>query len=243
MDKLIFLDTETTGNDFFKDRLFQVCYSYRGRVVSQFFKPLLPISIKAQSITNITNKMLEGKAGFENSKMKKDLQKILTDNILVAHNAQFDIAMIVKEGIEVPKFICTLKLARFLDEESIIPEYNLQYLRYYHELDINVFAHDAKSDVLVLEGLFKKLYEIMIKTYKSEDAVIAKMLEVSSKPFLIKLFNFGKYKGRRVEEILILDKGYLQWLLLQKQQNGGGDEDWMFTLKYHLKIEDKKTGK
>ncbi len=240
MDKLIFLDTETTGNDFFKDRLFQVSFSYQGKIVSQFFKPPLPISIKAQSITNVTNKMLEGKPGFENSKMKKDLQKILKDNILVAHNAQFDIAMLVQEGIEVPKFICTLKLARFLDEDCIIPEYNLQFLRYYYELDINVFAHDAKSDVLVLEGLFKKLFEIMLKTYKTEEAVIAKMMEVSSQPFLIKLFNFGKYKGRRVEEILVLDKGYLEWLFLQKQQSGVEDEDWTFTLRYHLKIEEKK---
>ena len=235
MDKLVFLDTETTGNDFFKDKLFQVCYSFGRKILSEFFKPSLPISIKAQSITHVTNKMVADKGEFENSKMKKDLQKILADNILVAHNAQFDIAMLVKEGIEVPKFICTLKIARFLDEENEIPEYNLQFLRYYYELEIDAFAHDAKSDVLVLEGLFKKLFEKMLNLYKTEKTVIEKMMDISSKPLLIRLFNFGKYKGRKVEEILILDKGYLEWLHLQKQQSKD-DEDWIFTLKYHLKI-------
>lgn len=233
---LVFLDTETTGNDFLKDRLFEVGYSHNGKIVFQFFKPPLPISIKAQSITHITNKMVANKSEFKNSKMKKDLQTLLKDNTLVAHNARFDISMLASEGLEVPKFICTLKVARFLDEDNLIPEYNLQYLRYYYELDIKASSHDAKSDVIVLESLFKKLYGLMFESIKDERIVIEKMMDVSSKPFLFKLFNFGKYKGRVVQEILILDKSYLEWMLTQKEQNSADDEDWIFTLKHHLQI-------
>ncbi len=238
MNNLVFLDTETTGNDLLKDRLFQVCYSYNNKIHSEYFKPPLPISIKAQSITHITNKMIEDEQEFSSSSMKKDLEELLKNNILVAHNASFDIHMLGMEGIQVDKFICTLKVTRFLDEEGLIPEYNLQYLRYYLELDVIVDAHDAKSDVLVLEALFMSLFEQMLKIYGSEDKVIEKMIEVSVNPFLIKFFNFGKYKGRAVEEIIVLDKGYLEWLLNQKMQNSNfeADEDWIFTLKSHLKI-------
>src|ERR1035437_781247 len=131
MEKLIFLDTETTGNELGKDRLCQVCYKNSTGVNTEYFKPPLPMSVKSMSITHITNKMLEDKKCFEGSEMQKELRKLLRDGILVAHNAKFDIAMLEAEGIKVPKSICTLRVARYLDKENVIPEYNLQYLRYY----------------------------------------------------------------------------------------------------------------
>lgn len=236
MDKLVFLDTETTGNVLLSDRICQVCYSIQSKIYCEYFKPEIPISIKAQSITHITNKMIAHSKEFSSSKMQEDLQKLLSVNILVAHNAPFDIHMLSKEGVEVPKFICTLKIARFLDAENKIPEYNLQYLRYFLELEVEANAHDAKSDVIVLEALFKKLYLQMLNIYKTEEKVIEMMLEISSQPFLIKFFNFGKYKDRKVEDIATLDKGYLNWLLTQKMQNNNNEDDWVYTLKYHLKI-------
>lgn len=238
MDNFIFLDTETTGNDLLNDRLFQICYSFNDKLFCEYFKPLTPISIKAQSITHITNKMVEKKEPFEGSKMQSDLNNLLKENILVAHNAVFDIAMISKEEVEVPKFICTLKLARFLDEEAEIPEYNLQYLRYYLDLGVEAKAHDAKSDVMVLRALFEHLYKKMLGKYNNKEEVITEMLRVSKEPFLFKIFSFGKYKGRKIEEILGLDRGYLKWLLDKKLENSGENEvDWIFTLKYYLKVQ------
>lgn len=56
--ELIFLDTETTGNDVTKDRLCQICYRTSKGTRTEYFKPPVPVSIKAMSITHITNKML-----------------------------------------------------------------------------------------------------------------------------------------------------------------------------------------
>ena len=53
--------------------------------------------------------------------------------------------------------ICTYKLARYLDPEGSIPQYNLQYLRYYLKLDIDAVPHSALGDILVLEGLFHRI--------------------------------------------------------------------------------------
>lgn len=238
MDNLIFLDTETTGNDFFKDRLFQVCYSFNDKISCEYFKPSVPISVKAQSITHVTYKIVEDKKPFEGSLMQKDLQGLLKENILIAHNAVFDIAMLTKEGVETPRFICTLKVARFLDQEAEIPEYNLQYLRYFFELDVKADAHDAKSDVIVLKALFEYQLKKMVQLYGSREGAIAEMIRISKEPFLFKIFPFGKYKGRKVEEISQLDKNYLEWLLVQKMQNGKeNEEDWIFTLKHHLKVQ------
>lgn len=236
MDELMFLDTETTGNQLLDDRLFQVCYKIGEEIKDEYFKPPVPISIKSQSITHVTNKMVEDKGSFADSAMSKDLSLLLKSHILVAHNAVFDITMLAHEGIEVPRFICTLKLARFLDPESTIPEYNMQYLRYYLELDVKANAHEAKDDVLVLEALFKRLYKKMLETYPSHEKVVEEMLRVSLEPILYTILPFGKHKGKKIEELAQSDRSYLDWLLEQKLQSPGNEEDWIYSLKYHMKI-------
>src|SRR3989344_7423382 len=171
--RLIFLDTETTGNDMAKDRLCQVCYKTSDGIFKGYFKPPVPVSIKAMSITNITNKMLEDKEAFKDSAMKKDLEALLADGILVAHNAKFDCAILEAEGMSIPHRICTFRVARELDPESQIPEYSLQYLRYYLELEIDdAFAHDAEGDVKVLYGLYQRLLAKMMKDGMSEEKAI-----------------------------------------------------------------------
>lgn len=235
MQKLIFLDTETTGNDLEADRLFQVCYKFNGRLQSEYFKPSVPISIKSQCITHVTNKMIADKKAFAGSKMSLRLQRLLDKHIMLSHNAMFDIAMLEHEGLSVPQFICTLKVARYLDVNGIIPEYNLQYLRYYLELDVPVKAHEAEADVLVLEALFNRLYAKMQEKYGSHETIIEEMIKVSSQPSLLKVIHFGKHKGKRIDEIIKSDKPYLIWLLEQKLQNTTiNDEDWIYTLKYYL---------
>ena len=235
MHRLIFLDTETTGNNLLSDRLFQISYLHGGKIVSEYFLPSLPVSVKAQSITHVTNKMLLGKSSFSGSSIKSELQELLKENIVVAHSAQFDLTMLAHENLTATQFICTLKVARFLDEDNKIPEYKLQFLRYYFELEIEATAHSANGDVLVLEGVFKKLYDLMLESMGDHEAVISKMIEVSSRPSLFKIFTFGKHKGKRVEDVVKTDKSYVEWMLEQKLQNDRDDEDWIHTLRHYLK--------
>ena len=236
MQKLIFLDTETTGNDVEKDRLCQVCYKTTDGIHTAYFKPPIPMSVKSMSITNITNKMLKDKEPFQGSKMKKDLEERFVDGgMLVAHNANFDCAILEAEGMSIPRRICTFRVARSLDTEGVIPEYNLQYLRYYLDLDVeSATAHDAEGDVLVLHALFTRLLDKMVKEGMSEEQAIEKMLDISSRPVLFRVFNFGKYNGQKIEDVAKTDKGYLQWLLGQKMADGAQDEDWIHTLEYFL---------
>ena len=275
--KLVFLDTETTGNDLKEDRLCQICYKFedvqsqvdqscfsnqqasvkksgknkdtdnkkkviKGKIVTKNFKPPVPISVKAMSVTNITNKMVANEETFKNSQTAKDLQEILDDNILVAHNAKFDIAMLESEGVKIPKNICTLRLARYLDSECEIPEYSLQFLRYYYEIELDVIPHSAEGDVLVLEAVFDYLYQkaeekasfsVDDTIERKREVLVKRMLEISAQPSLIRRFVFGKYNGRKLAEIVMEDRGYLEWLLRTKKEED--DEDWIYTLEHFLK--------
>ena len=154
----------------------------------------------------------------------------------MAHNAIFDLAIIKKEGIEPKKFICTLRVARHLDPEEKIERYNLQYLRYLLEIEVDATAHDALGDVLVLEQLFERLKNKIIKEEDvDEDAAIEKMIEISANPSIFHTFKFGKYNGKKLEEIARTDRGYLEWLLEQKLNGEAIDEDWIYTLKHYLR--------
>lgn len=232
--QLIFLDTETTGIEE-TDRLCQVCYRVGDVVHNEYFKPPLPMSVKSMSITHITNKMLENKPAFAGSDFARELQKLLSEGILVAHNAPFDSEMLKREGIEIPRFICTLRVARHLDTHGVIPEYNLQFLRYYLDLDVPGNAHDAEGDVNVLYAVFARLLAKVQEVTGDEQSAIEKMIEISSTPSLYKKFNFGKYKDKLIAEVAQTDHGYLEWLLKQKLENEGGEEDWIYTLQYYLK--------
>ncbi len=69
----------------------------------------------------------------------------------------------------------------------------------------------------------------------TEEQAIAKMIEISSRPSLMNMFNFGKHNGKTVEEVSKIDRGYLEWMLTQKEQAGTEtEEDWIYTLKYYL---------
>ncbi|MBX4189284.1 3'-5' exonuclease [Candidatus Parcubacteria bacterium] len=234
---IIFLDTETTGNDVTKDRLCQVCFRIDGKTYLGYFKPCLPMSVKSMSVTHITNKMLEDKPDFEGSDMQNKLREFLKDGVMVAHNAKFDKAILEADGVLVPRFICTLRLSRFLDDKDSIPEYNLQYLRYHLDLDVPGNAHDAEGDVNVLERLYERLFQRVRKECESDEEAVGKMIEISSKPCIFRKFNFGKYKDKMLDEVATLDRKYLEWLLNEKEKMPTEEEDWIYTLKHYLSLE------
>ena len=226
MAKIIFFDTETTGNTE-KDFLCQIAYKAGDSTFSGLYKPSIKIPPEASAVHHITNKMVADKLSFADSGDKEKIKELFEDtgNIVVAHNAPFDLLMIKKEGIEPKKFICTLRVARYLDKEEKIERYNLQYLRYYLDLDVEANAHDALGDVLVLEKLFERL---------KDKLSIEEMVEISSHPSLLHTFKFGKHNGKRIEEVMKIDRGYLEWLLAQKLNGEGIDEDWIYTLNHYL---------
>lgn len=243
MKNIIFFDTETTGNTE-KDVLCQIAYKITDlngtevETFSEMYKPSTKIPPEASAVHHISNKMIENKKSFQESEDKEKIKEIFEnkENILVAHNAPFDLMMIKKEGIEPKKFICTLRVARELDPEDKIERYNLQYLRYLLEIEIEAQAHDALGDVMVLEKLFERLKNKIKETENLNDSeALEKMIEISSHPSIFKKLNFGKYKGRTIEEVLKIDRGWLEWLLREKEKSDQLDEDWIYTLKYYLK--------
>ena len=222
----IFLDTETTGTGP-EDRLCQIAYkTEEGLVVDELFNPGRPIAIEAMAVHHITNEMVAEQPPFKGSPAYKQLETLLSDGqaILVAHNARFDLDMLRREGIQIDRAICTYKLTRYLDKEGSIPQYNLQYLRYYLKLDIDAVPHSALGDILVLEGLFRRI-RAQFEPNKEADAA-EEMLKISREPVMVARMPFGKHKGKKMAEV---PPDYLEWLLTTDL-----DEDLAYTARHYL---------
>jgi len=222
----IYLDTETTDSGPF-DRLCQIAFkTENGLTVNGLFNPGMPISIDAMAVHHITNEMVQDKPVFRGSDAWNQLQDLITSdsNVMVAHNAAFDVAMLKKEGIEPKKVVCTFKLARYFDKDGVIPRYGLQYLRYYLNLDVDATAHTALGDILVLEAVFQHIHAQAVE--KFGDDGVAKIIEISEKPVLYRRMPFGKHKGLKMEEVPV---DYLKWLVKTDL-----NEDLRYTVKQHL---------
>ncbi len=222
-----FLAVETTGIDE-KDRIIQVAFKKVGEKVwyESLFKPPIPVSIDAMSICHITNEELETKIPFIGSSLFEILKVSFVDpeTVFVAHNASFDLKFLAKEGLKLPeKHVCTMKIAHAKDATGLLEKHNLQFLRYYHGLkfDQKINPHDAMSDIIVLEGLFN----YYLKTYTIEE-----MVEISSKPILLKKIMFGKFKGMWFKDIAKKEMSYLRWM----RTNVEMDENMKYTVNYYI---------
>lgn len=236
--RILFLDTETTGNSD-GDRLIQLAVKERyvdEPLINALYKPPVPISIESMAIHHITEKKVAARPAFVDAPEYEGLKDLLESDeaIVVAHNAAFDLGMLAREGVEPHQFICTYKVAYALDPSDVLPNYRLQYLRYLLDLDVEAEAHDALGDVLVLEALFARLLEKMKERHGTEEAALEAMLAISAKPLLFTTIRFGKYSGKRIEDIVKTDRPYLEWLLKEKEKAPAVEADWIYTLKHYL---------
>lgn len=232
----IILDTETTDRDP-DNRLVQLAYKNlaTGEVVNEYFKPPVPITFGAMAVHHITNKMVADKPLFAESEHRRNLQNLLVDNILVAHNAPFDIQVLKNEGVGIGESLDTLRIARHLLDSE---QYSLQYLRYFLDLNVIASPHDALGDILVLESLFGYLQDLVKEkfNYSTEEEVLNKLLELNAQPVLMEIINFGKYKGKTFAEVARIDKPYLQWLFGSETQKTEVEQnaELVYTLRHWL---------
>lgn len=237
--RILFFDTETTGNTS-KDFLCQLAIKERGiaePVLNATYKPVCPIPFECTMIHHISNKMVADRPAFKDAPEYGSMKALFEDpeTICVAHNAAFDTQILKNDDIVPTNLICTFKVIRVLDGEGKFAMHKLQYLRYALEMELDVPAHDAFADVLVLEQLFDWELKTGMELWGlSQEETIEKMIAISKEPLTFRTFDFGKYKGKTIAEVAATDPGYLSWLLDQKKQSEADEGDWIHTLEKHL---------
>ena len=245
MPKYVLFDTETTGNQE-QDRIIQVgALIVHSKENIEVYDELcfvdVPISLEAMEVHNITPDIIENQPAYSELEFTKKLEAYNEkENYLIAHNINFDLGMVEKEGFENNyTLIDTLRCAKHLLPDS--PYHRLQYLRYAlelyktegaeaHKLGVMIKAHDAIGDVLVMKLLLSKLVILAKEQFPEEKNPMQTLAKLTQTPVLMKRFKFGKYKDREIEEIVKADSGYINWM----KNNMDLDEDMQFTLEYYL---------
>ncbi len=242
MAKYIILDTETTGTSE-TDRIIQLGYMVLGKpseaveVHNEFCSSDVEITLGAMETHHITPEMIEGKPVCTDMQAYRRLVELNSDdNYMIIHNAPFDLGMLEKEGFKNQmQLIDTLRCAKHLYTDQ---EYHrLQYLRYAlglykdeaqeaQKLGVQIKAHDAIGDVLILKLFMSALAKKVKENFPNENPM-QKLVELTKQPvYLNKPLRFGKHKGKTIEELVISDKGYVEWM----KNNMDLDEDMKYTI-------------
>jgi len=231
---LIFLDVETTGVGE-AHKICSIALIFEEKYLYELVNEGKKIPPEASSIHHITNEMIKNKPKLHETQSWKTLLEHNTqEHILLGHNIAFDIQMLAQSGfVWEGKVIDTQRLSKHLIEECEL--FGLQYLRYelrlykqeqrvlsLYGIKDALVAHNALSDAL----LVKLLYE-----YFEDMATEQKMIELSQKKVLLSKLPFGKYRMRYIEEIVIDDRAYLEWMLTKAEI----DEDLRYSLEYYLR--------
>jgi len=178
-ESLIFLDLETTGMTATHERITEIglVEVANGEFVgswSQLVNPQKSIPPFIQSLTGISNEMVEDAPTFE--QLAPGLFERLHGKVLVAHNARFDYGFLKNEFARLgmsyrSRVLCTAKLSR-----KLFPEYrrhNLDSLIERWSLRCSA-RHRALGDAEVLWQFLQKLYA-RVDVSLIDDAMQAQM--------------------------------------------------------------------
>lgn len=229
--KFVVIDTETTGLDTTEDTVVEISLvevSKNGVIplYDTLIDPQRDIPATASAIHHITERDVKGKPTLP--EVWPTIVSLIEGAVLVAHNAQFDKAMLPET--ERP-WICSLRLARHLWVDA--PSYGNQVLRYWLGLEIDTeVAHRAAADTLVTAHVFMQ----ELKYYRSQyPNSIQSLLELVYSPILVSHMPFGKHRGMHINEV---PRDYLYWTLKNVQDL---DQDLRWTIEQYLKSPNEKT--
>lgn len=226
---LIFLDVETTGLEE-DDKIVSLgliaVEDYQTEYMYDLVNEGKKIPAIASSVNHITTEMIKDKPELKLTQAYQFLEKNNSeDTVIVGHNVKFDLDKLRAAGFEfVGEVIDTLRVTKHLIQECEF--FSLQFLRYelklYRGEDKDIVPHNALSDAKIVRLLYRYLEEM---TTQSE------MIELSLKNVLLQKFEFGKHKGRYIEDVAMNDRGYLEWMLANLSDL---DEDLRYSISYYL---------
>jgi DNA polymerase III subunit epsilon len=161
---LVALDVETTGlKPEEGDRICEIClikFDSKGNIVKEYstlVNPQRDIPGASTAVNGITEERVKGKPSFKD--IASDVYSFMKDEILLIHNAPFDISFLRKEfenaNMEFPEteVIDSLFIARKFFN---FPSNSLDNLAVFYNI-IQDNPHRAESDVKTLYEIFRRL--------------------------------------------------------------------------------------
>ncbi len=225
---LIFFDLETTGVDVATDRIVEISYLKvypNGNEESKTIRvnPGIPIPPKATSIHGITDEDVKNAPSFK--EIAKNLATVFEGCDFAGYNSnKFDLPLLAEEFLRADIDL-DLKKRKFIDIQIIFHKKEQRNLSAAYKFYCNKYLEDAHS----AEADTRATYEILqaqLDRYSDLPNDVDELARFSSHNRNVdfmgriiyddedhEVFNFGKYKGQRVADVLKKDPGYYGWMI------------------------------
>jgi DNA polymerase-3 subunit epsilon len=225
---IVFFDLEATGMNISRDRIVEICLikvhpdgSQETR--TELINPGIPIPAEVTKIHGISDQDVADKPLF--SAIAKELSTYLKNCDFAGFNSnKFDFPLLVEEflraGVEFEtdnrKFIDVQRIFHTMEQRNLGAA-----VRFYCNREIEK-AHSAEADTIATLDVFKAQllrYENLQNDIEflhkfsgqSNNCDLAGRIVFNDKKQ--EVFNFGKHKGRPVEEVLKAEPSYYEWMM------------------------------
>lgn len=225
---LVFFDLETTGIDITKDRIVEISYVKvfpNGKEESKTMRinPERPIPPESTAIHGITDDDVKDCPTFK--AVAKTLAAQIEGCNLAGYNSnRFDIPLLAEEFLRADVNI-DLNRRKFVDVQTIFHKMEQRTLSAAYKFYCNKTlenAHTAAADTMatyeVLQAQLDRYPELQndiaflsdFSSYNNNVDFAGRMIYNDKKE---EVFNFGKFKGRLVEDVLKNEPGYYAWMM------------------------------
>jgi DNA polymerase-3 subunit epsilon len=225
---LIFFDLETTGIDVAVDRIVEISYLKiypNGDEESKTMKinPGMPIPQKAINIHGITDEDVKDAPSFQ--EIAKNIAKVFEGSDFAGYNSnKFDLPLLAEELLRTDTDL-DLKKRKFIDIQVIFHKKEQRTLsaayKFYCDKNLEE-AHSAEADTRatyeILQAQLDRYPDLSndvddLSKYSSHNRNVDFLGRIVYDDEDCEIFNFGKYKGQRVTEVLKKDPGYYGWMI------------------------------
>lgn len=226
---IVFFDIESTGLDIARDRIVEISAvkvmpDGREEVKTKRINPTIPISPEAQAVHGISNEDVKDCPVFK--QIAKSLAHWMEGCDIGGYNSiKFDIPLLAEEflraGVDFDfrkrKLVDVQNIFHKMEQRTLVAAY-----RFYCNKDLEQ-AHSAEADTLATYEVLKAQLDRYQDTLKNDIGFLAdfslknRNLDYAGRIVLndkdIPVINFGKHKGKAVEQVLREEPSYYAWIM------------------------------
>ena len=226
---IVFFDLETTGTNINSDRIVEICYLKvypNGNEESKTLRinPEMPIPAESSAVHGIYD------ADVADCPTFKEVAKSIANDIegcdLAGFNSnRFDIPVLAEEflraGVDIDmskrKFVDVQVIFHKMEQRTLTAAYKVYLGRNLED------AHTAEADTRATYEVLMAQLDRYPEELQNDMSFLAdyssynKNVDFAGRMVYddngVEVFNFGKYKGQSVSEVLKKDPGYYSWIL------------------------------
>lgn len=224
---LAFIDLETTGVNLGSDRIVEIAIvkilpDGTRNVKRKLINPEMPIPKANTEIHGITDEMVKDAPTF--AQVAQELKQVLDGCDLAGYNSnRFDVPLLVEEflraGVDFDmrgrKLVDVQNIFHKMEQRTLAAAY-----RFYCDKVLDG-AHSAEADASatheVLIAQIARYPELGTSVESINKAIGEEVIVDFARRFImdngVEVFNFGKYKGKSVADILRAEPQYYDWMM------------------------------